>query len=266
MLQLAKKQEEYDHAQIAIEACQRKIAALEGENEVSARRIQEMSAQQSSRQIRTRNLSEDDMYDELLLDDDNAMDGNEESLLVEAPSFASPSRRKRKLHPTLRVLRPKDIRSRDARSKGSNVIAFASDSEGREESPNKRIKSVQGHARNPFATVSKENIHLKAERLDTASEDRPGLTSKSRLLGLPQDVIVLDASSDPPESMENEVQLLQMARPVGGRSKDGSGQRLLVGGMRHVLHSPVGSKARLRRRLEEQGNRATGPRMTRRAV
>lgn len=206
------------------------------------------------------------MYDEFLPEDDYAIDGNEESLLVEAPNFDSPSRRKRNLHPTLRVLQPKDIRPRDARSKGNIVIAFASDSEGRKESPNKRIKKVQGHARNPFATLSKENIHQNAERLNTASKGRPGLTSKSRLLGPPQDVIVLDASSDPPESMEDEVQVLQMARPIEGRSNYGPDQRRLVGGMRHVLHLPLGSRAQLRRRLEEPGNRATGPRMTRRAV
>ncbi|GHJ88461.1 hypothetical protein NliqN6_4863 [Naganishia liquefaciens] len=263
---LAKKQEECSQAQTTIEAYQREIAELKGANEISARRIQEMSAQhQSSRRIRLSSFSDDDMREGGSPEADTT-GGNEESLLVEAPTFDSPSRRKRNIHPTLRVLHPRDIRMRDARPKGSNVIAFASDEEGRDKSPNKRMKNVQGHARNPFATVSKENINRNTERVDTASKGRAISVSKSRFLDPSQDVIVLDASSDPAEPVEDEVSFMQMKTAVEGQGNDGRGQRRLVGGMRHLSHPPARSRALLQRQLVIQGNRASGPRMTRRAV
>lgn len=267
MLQLAKKQEEYDQAQTAIDGYQREIAALQGENKVSARRIQEMSEQKSSRRLPGRNFFDDNSDDESRpLQDDDSMDVNEETLLVEAPNFDTPSRRKRNIHPTLRVLQPKDVQRRANRSEGSNVIAFASDEEeGQDELPNKRMKTVQGHARNPFATGPKENVDNVFKRITERERKNSGLSPGSRLHE-ERKVIVLDGLSDPPEGFWDELEAVQMPVRDGRQDNNGRQQERLVGGKRHVLHPPAAGRSTARKQPVVLGNRAIGPKVTRRAV
>lgn len=213
-----------------------------------------MSAQQSSRQLRGHSFSDDDMHAELLQDDDS-MNVNEDSLQVDAPNFGTPSRRKN-IHPTLRVFRPGDLKNREDHSERSNVIAFASDEEqGPEESPNKRMKTVQGHARNPFATVSNQNINQNAAGSNTTTKrGGHGLTAKSRLV--PKNVIVhvVEDSSDPPEPMWE------------GDGETGRLQGRLAGGKRHVPPAKSAGRPVAQGQSATLGNRASGPRMTRRAV
>jgi hypothetical protein len=264
--QLAKKQEEYDQAQTTIDTLHREIDALQGQNLVSARRIQEMSAQQSSRRLRGHSFSDDDMHAELLQDDDS-MNANEDSLQVDAPNFGTPSRRKN-IHPTLRVFRPGDLKNRENRSERGNVIAFASDEEqGLDESPNKRIKTVQGHARNPFATVSDQNINQNAEGSTTTMKRKAAaLTTMSRLVQQERETIVIDHSSDPPEPMW-DVEAVQMPSRSRREIEAGRPQGRLAGGKRHEPYfKPVAGRPVVQGQPAVLGNRASGPRMTRRAV
>lgn len=235
----------------------------------SARRSHRMdTADQPSR---LQNAFQND--DSLNQPDDSAYaEGNEESLAVDPPVFDTPSRRRRE-HPTLRVFRPSDIRQHEKGHKGNNIIAYESDDERVDAAPDKRLKTVNGHARNPFAATSRENSGktlVIARPFKSPEQPRNGLTSRSRLHQPPKaSVIVLDPSSDPPEADMDEVGLV----PVPPRSRSGGDHRhpsqkpRLAGGKRHEVVPEMFRKPRVdEKTCAVLGNRASGPKYGRRAV
>lgn len=219
---------------------------------------------------------QDSFQDDESLDqpeDDAYMEENEESLAVDPPVFDTPSRRRPDVHPTLRIFRPSELRQQDKGRKDGNIIAYESDEEVVEAGPDKRSKTVNGHARNPFAATSRENNDkiLANQRLYEPEHQRHGLTAKSRLLQPPKtSVIVLDPSSDPPEADMDEVELVPLpprSRTTGGDNRHPSKKPRLAGGKRHEIVPEMFKKPRVNEKAAAVlGNRASGPKYGRRAV
>jgi hypothetical protein len=208
-------------------------------------------------------------------EDDAYMNENEKSLAVDPPVFDTPSRRRRDVHPTLRIFRPSEVRQQDKGRKDSNIIAYESDEEVVDAGPNKRSKNVNGHARNPFAATSRETNDriLVTHRPYEQEHQRHGLTAKSRLLQPPKaSVIVLDPSSDPPEADMDEVELVSVpprarSRTAVGESKHPNKKPRLAGGKRHEIVPEMFKKPRVDEKAAAfLGNRASGPKYGRRAV